>query len=181
MIRLPTERLLALRDELQTRGQRPSMVFPSAEPQVVEAVHIVEEYGALCEAMFLMMAADRRVLNIERQVLRGALDVLSDGRVRTAHMEAMLDAAAKKLAEQGVERRRQRVIDTLRDDPVRAEVTLVLAAAVALADGKIVPEEHELFAALAKGLELEQSRADAILAELMGGLTPAANAPSGCQ
>lgn len=166
MIRLPIERLRALRNELRTRGQRHSINFPSASPSVVEAVSIVEEYGAVCEAMFLMMAADHRVLNVERQVLRGALDVLSEGRVRTSHMEAMLDAAAKRLAEDGTEKRRQKVIDALRYDPVRAELTLVLAAAVALADGEMVPEEHELFEALCKGLELEESRAAEILADL---------------
>lgn len=127
---------------------------------------MLEQYGALCEAMFLMMAADRRVLNVEREVLRGALDVLSEGRVRTAHMEAMLDAAARRLAEEGPAKRRQAVIDALRDDPVRAETTLVLAAAVAAADGHIAPEEHELFDALARGLELGEDRAAEILEEL---------------
>ena len=48
--------------------------------------------GAICEAMYLMMAADQRVVQAERIVLRGALDIISDGRVRTMHMEAMLDA-----------------------------------------------------------------------------------------
>lgn len=145
------------------------MVYPTAAPNVIEAIHVVEEYGALCEAMFLMMAADRRVLNVEREVLRGALDVLSDGRVRTAHMEAMLDAAAKRLAEEGFEKRLSKVIEALRDDPVRAELTLVLAAAIAAADGKIVPEEHELFDDLARGLELDASRASSILTELTRG------------
>jgi hypothetical protein len=66
MIRLSTTRLQALRDELRARGQRPSMVFPKASQNVIEAMQMVEEYGALCEAMFLMMAVDRRVLNVER-------------------------------------------------------------------------------------------------------------------
>ena len=30
--------------------------------------------------------------NVEREVMRGALDILSGDRVRTAHMEAMIDA-----------------------------------------------------------------------------------------
>jgi tellurite resistance protein len=81
-------------------------------------------------------------------------------------MEAMLDAAAKRLAEEGVERRRAHVIDALKDDPVRAEVTLVLAAAVALADGVISPEEHALFDDLARGLGLASARADSILLDL---------------
>jgi tellurite resistance protein len=142
------------------------MVFPKASQNVIEAMQMVEEYGALCEAMFLMMAVDRRVLNVEREVLRGALDVISEGRVRTSHMEAMLDAAAKRLAEEGLDKRRDKVVEVLREDPVRAEITLVLAAAVALADGAIVPEEHELFEQLARGLELDEERARNILSEL---------------
>lgn len=166
MIKLPTARLYALRDELRSRGQRPSMMLPSAKPDIVEAVTILEEYGALCEAMFLMMAADRRVLNVEREVLRGALDLLSDGRVRTSHMDAMLDAAARRLADEGLEKRRNTVIASLAEDPARAETTLILAAAVALADGEIVPEEHELFDQFAAGLDLASDRANEILAEL---------------
>ena len=88
MIDLAKSQLIVLREELQQRGQRPSMVSPGASLDLVEAMHVVEEYGAMCEAMYLIMAADRRVLNVEREVMRGALDVLSDGRVRTAHMEA---------------------------------------------------------------------------------------------
>jgi tellurite resistance protein len=146
------------------------MVIPMAAPDVVEAMHLVEEYGAMCEAMFLMMAADKHMRNVEREVLRGALDVLSDGRVRTAHMEAMLDAAAKRLAEDGKEHRQAKIVEALGSDPVRAEVTLVLAAAVALADGVISEEEHELYDQLAEGLNIEHERAD----EILRGLTPAA-------
>lgn len=166
MIRLPLQRLRSLRDELRTRGQRPSTVIPKAAPEVAEAVNIAEEYGPLCEAMFLMMASDGKVLNIEREVLRGALDVLSAGRVRTSHMEAMIDAAAKRLADEGFERRCRKVIEALRDDPVRSETTLVLAAAVAAADGRIAPQEDALFETFAKGLDLDEMRAREILAEL---------------
>src|SRR5512146_2808515 len=123
MPRLQTARLIELRDELTRRGQRRSMVFPSAAPNVVEAVTIVEEYGALCEAMFLVMVSQKRMLNVQRQLLRGALDVLSSGRVRTAHMEAMLDAASKRLAEEGFEKRCKRVVEQLSEDQVRAETT----------------------------------------------------------
>ena len=85
-VRLSKATLEHLRDQLRKRGQRTSA-------DLIEAMQIVEEYGAICEAMYLMMAADDRVVNAEREVLRGALDVLSSGTVRTMHMEAMLDAA----------------------------------------------------------------------------------------
>lgn len=175
MARLPNNRLIALRDELQRRGQRRSMVFPSAAPNVVEAISIAEEYGALCEAMFLVMAVERRMLNVQRSLLRGALDIISAGRVRTAHMEAMLDAAAKRLAEDGFEKRCQRVIESLSSDPVRAETMLVLAAAVAAADGKVTVEEQQLLDRFTKGLGVDPSRLGDVLNELTS--SPDSTAP----
>jgi tellurite resistance protein len=142
------------------------MVFPSAAPSVVEAVTVVEEYGALCEAMFLVMAVEKRMLNVQRELLRGALDVLSKGRVRTSHMEAMLDAASKRLVEDGIDARCEAIMAALRDDPVRAETTLVLAGAIAAADGKISDKEQELLDRLVEGLGVGQDRLSEILGEL---------------
>ncbi|HVU02189.1 MAG TPA: tellurite resistance TerB family protein [Polyangiaceae bacterium] len=166
MARLPTARLIELRDEMSRRGQRRSLVFPTAKPDVVEVVAIVEEYGALTEAMFLVMAAQKRMLNAQRKLLRGALDILSSGRVRTAHMEAMLDASAKRLAEDGFERRCQRVIEALREDQVRAETTLVLATAIAAADGDVGPEEQALIDRFARELGVDPKRLSSVLDEL---------------
>jgi tellurite resistance protein len=166
MTRFPTGRLTELRDELQRRGMRRSMVFPSAAPDVLEAVAIVEEYGAVCEAIFLVMMVERRMLNVQRQLLRGALDVISGGRVRTAHMEAMLDSASKRLVADGLEKRIRRVIDTLADDPVRAETTLVLATAVAAADGKVTEEEQSLLDGFARDLAVDPRRLTDVLREL---------------
>jgi tellurite resistance protein len=142
------------------------MVFPSAAPSVIEAVTVVEEYGVLCEAMFLVMAVEKRMLNVQRELLRGALDLLSNGRVRSSHMEAMLDAASRQLAEDGMERRCQHVIAALRDDPVRAETTLVLAGAIAAADGKISESEQGLLDRIVEGLGVGQDRLSEILREL---------------
>jgi tellurite resistance protein len=167
-MRLSRTRLEQLRDQLQRRGQRPSMVIPVARPDLIEVMEIVEQYGAICEALFLMMAADRRMLNVEREVIRGALDVLSNGRVRTAHMEAMIDAAARRAAEEGEEQRLSKVIEVLARDPVRAETTLLLAAGVAVADKRITPEEHRVLTRLAKGLNIGEERANALLEELTG-------------
>lgn len=133
---------------------------------MVEAVTVVEEYGALCEAMFLVMAVEKRMLNVQRELLRGALDLLSNGRVRTSHMEAMLDAASKRLAEDGLDVRCRRVIEALSDDPVRAETALVLACAIAAADGKITEAEQALLDRLAKGLGVKPDRLSDVLGEL---------------
>ena len=138
MIKLPAHKLEQLRNQLQARGQRHSMVRPSASPNVLQAMEMLEQYGDMCDVMYLMMAADGRVLNVEREVMRGALDILSDGRIRTVHMEAMIDLCSRRVAEHGAEKSLQRAIKMLRDDPVRAETAVVLAAAVAAADAAII-------------------------------------------
>jgi tellurite resistance protein len=168
MINLSRDRLEKLRDNLRARGQRPSMLMPSkpTSQELMDAVAIVEEYGPLCEAMYLMMAVDHHVVNAEREVLRGALDVLSDGRVRTTHMEAMIDASARSCAMEGAEKRLHKVLEILREDPARAELTVVLAAAVAAADARIVPEEHALLNEMFKGLGIDEKRANELLQEL---------------
>lgn len=172
---LPIARLTALREELHRRGQRKSVTLFRAAPDVLETMQIAEEYGALCEALFLVMAAERRVLNVQRELLRGALDVLSDGRVRTSHMEAMLDASAKRLAEDGFEKRCRKVIHDLQDDPVRAEMLIVLATGVAAADGKITGAEKALLDRFAAELGIGEQRLAEVLHELTsaGKETPA--------
>jgi tellurite resistance protein len=166
-IRLTTSRLEHLRDKLRARGQRPSVLsIAGTSQEVLESAAIAEEWGAFCEAMYLMMAADRRVLNVEREVLRGALSVLSGDRVRTRHMESMIDLAARNIAREGAEKRTQKVIETLREDPARAESVVICAAAIAAADERVDPEEAALLDRLVKGLNVSQERADEILKEL---------------
>lgn len=160
--------LEVLRDQLRARGQRPSIVMagPRTSHELIEAMQLVEQWGAFCEAMYLMMAADRRVLNVEREVLRGALAVLSGDTVRTRHMEAMLDAAMRKIAKEGEEKRLVHVIEALREDPARAETAVVVAAAIAAADKRVVPAESAMLSRLFEGLGIAPARAAAILAGL---------------
>src|ERR1700733_5445715 len=122
MLTLTREKLDPLREALRERGARPSVVLSVASvadsktvnaTELVDALRLVEEWGAFVEAMYLMMAADRRVMNVEREVLRGALLLLSEDRVRTRHMEAMLDAAMRKVMVEGPEKRLEAVIEAL--------------------------------------------------------------------
>jgi tellurite resistance protein len=163
---LTVEKLEGLRDRLQQLGTRNSMRFPSASLDIVEVMTTLEKYGPMCEAMYLMMAADGKVLNVERAVLRGALEIIGKGQVRTAHMEAMLDAAAKASANQGTERRLEAVIEALQPDPIKSEMAVVLCAAVAVADDKITDEEHHMLERLASGLGITEQAANRLLADL---------------
>ncbi len=158
-------RLEALRDALKARGQRQSIVM-GGSVELIEAMEFLGEWGPFVEAMYLMMVADRRVMNVERQVLRGALAVLSDEKVRTRHMEAMLDAASRNIVAEGVERRLTKTLQALRQHPTKAESAVLVAAAIAAADDRVVPEELELLKRMVKDLDIDETRAKEILAEV---------------
>ncbi len=167
---LSRTRLEPLRDALRARGRRPSIILTggAASAELYDAVQLVEEWGPFVEAMYLVMASDRRVMNVEREVLRGALAVLSDEKVRTRHMEAMLDAATRKVAAEGTEKRLTKVMDLLAQSPAKAESAAVVGAAIAAADDRFPPEESEMLKRFMTGLKIDPARAQELLAELEG-------------
>jgi uncharacterized tellurite resistance protein B-like protein len=168
MIWLSNSTLGRLRDQLRERGQRPSIVAPepNMSPEAVELMNILAEYGPLCEAMYLMMSADGKISDDEREVLKGALRNLSGDTIRSAHMESMLDSAGKHVAEQGREARLKEVAAQLHEDRARAEVAFVLAAAIAFADNAIADEENETLNELAESLGIDEGRANQLLDEV---------------
>src|SRR3984885_12599814 len=101
MIWLSNSTVARLRDQLRTRGQRPSIALgdvSTLEPEAAELAVVSAEYGPICEAMSLMMSADGTISKEERDVLKGALRNLSGDTVRSVHIEALLDRAAKGVA-----------------------------------------------------------------------------------
>lgn len=179
MLWLSNSTLARLRDQLQARGQRPSVVPPpGVSPENAELLAIVTEYGPLCEAMYLMMSADGKVSDEEREVLRGALRNLSGDAIRSAHIESMLDTAGKTVAEEGRETRMHAIIDGLKEDKARAEVAFVLAAAIAFADNAIADEENETLNALAEGLGIDEARANELLDDVEKDLAQGSQAGS---
>ncbi len=166
MIWLSNSTISRLRDQLRARGQRPSVVVGDPTKISVEAAELMSvttEYGPICEAMYLMMSADGKITNDEREVLKGALRNLSADTVRSLHIEAMLDESTRKVAEQGRDARLRDVIQHLHEDPARAEVAFVLAAAIAFADNAIADEENETLNAFAEGLGIDETRANELL------------------
>jgi uncharacterized tellurite resistance protein B-like protein len=165
MFWLSNSTLARLRDQLQARGRRPSIPAPGPDmtPEAVQMMEIVAEYGPLCEAMYLMMSADGRVTDDEREVLRGALRNLSSDRLRTAQIDSMVERAAKNASEHGRDARMQAVALALREDRVRGEVAFVLAAAIAFADNAIADQENDTLSELAEGLGIDEARANNLL------------------
>jgi tellurite resistance protein len=166
MIWLSNSAVARLRDRLRAHGRRPSVVMNAPGETDLEAIELrntASEYGAFCEAMYLMMSADGAITSDERDVLKGALRSLSDGSVRSGHIDALLDQAARDVAEQGRDARLRHVIGRLHEDSVRSEVAFMLAAAVAFADNAIADEENETLVAFAEGLGIDEARADELL------------------
>lgn len=164
MIWLSNSTLSRLRDQLRARGQRVSVALPpGASPDLIETMSMTAEYGALAEAMFLMMSADGQVTQDEREVLRGALRNLSNDALRSALIDTLLDDAAKRIADQGREARFAEVTEELGSDRDRAEVAFVLSAAIAFADSTIADEENEAISSFAEALGIDEARANALL------------------
>jgi hypothetical protein len=166
MIWLSTSTVARLRDQLQSRGQRPSIALGDIAKMTPDAAALMTataEFGPICEAMYLMMAADGSIGDVERDVLRGAIRNLSQDTVRTVHIDAMLEQAAKKVADEGRDARLRDVISQLHDDPARGEVAFVLAAAIAFADNAIADEENETLNLFAEGLGIDDARANELL------------------
>ena len=165
MIWLTNSTVARLRDQLQARGQRPSLVAPEAnlDAAAVEMLNIVAEYGPLCEAMYLMMSADGSVGTEEREVLKGALRNLSGDAIRGVQIDSMLEDAVKRVEAEGRDARMKEVVASLHGDKARGEVAFVLAAAIAFADNAIADEENDTLNALAEGLGIDEARANELL------------------
>jgi uncharacterized tellurite resistance protein B-like protein len=172
MIWLSTSTVARLRDQLLRRGRGPDRAPEEARSHVgdEELAAMIREFGPICEAMYLMMSADGKVGEGERDVLRGALHNLSGDSARPPELDALLDRAEQNIAAEGRDVRLQKVTAELRVDAARAEVAFVLAAAIAFADNAIADEENEMLGALADGLGIDDARASALLDSVEGDL-----------
>ena len=178
MIWLTNSTVARLRDQLQARGQRPSLVAPEAnlDADAVEMLNIVAEYGPLCEAMHLMMSADGSIGTEEREVLKGALRNLSGDAIRGAQIDSMLEDAVKRVEAEGRDARMKEVVASMHGDKARGEVAFVLAAAIAFADNAIADEENDTLNALAEGLGIDEARANELLDDVEKDLSGQAEA-----
>ena len=138
------------------------MARVAATPDEAEHAYYAAQYGPLCEAMFLMMRADGDVDQAERDVIRGALRELDD-RVRTAHIDRMIEDAEAAYDRDGAASRVRTVATAMADDPVQGEVAFVLAAAVAFADSRIAPEENTLLNDMAEALGIDDARSEELM------------------
>ncbi len=164
MLKLGEHAARTLSDRLRERGAPMSIKRPDGLDEIDDAI-LIEEYGPLCEVMYLLMIADGEVAQSERDVLRGAFRQLDD-RIHARHFASMLKNAEARHAADGDTRLRA-VAAELAPDPVRAEVAYVLAAAVAWADDDVTMSENTALEDLAEALGVGEARTEELLRLLL--------------
>jgi tellurite resistance protein len=172
-MKLETRTIVRLRDALLLSGRRPSTVLSSAyETLTREGLLSPEEMSALtrveplAETMFLMMAADGTVADVERDAVRGAIRGLTDNVLRTGTINVMLENYQKRLEGSTRDERLREIAEEIGEEPSEAESAFALAAAVALADDEIAEEENALINQLAEWFSIPAERASEILDQL---------------
>jgi uncharacterized tellurite resistance protein B-like protein len=170
---LKTATIERLRDALLQSGRRPSMVLSSAYETLTregllspEEVNALSRVDPLAEAMFLMMSADGKVEESERDAVRGAIRGLTDNLLRTGTINVMLEKYAERLSEQGRDARLQEIAGEIAEEKSEAEGAFALSAAIALADEEISEEENDFINQLAEWFGIAPERASEILDQL---------------
>jgi uncharacterized tellurite resistance protein B-like protein len=155
-----SKRISRLRDRLLERGVVSEWPAATIRPESRAAYQRIRP---LAEAMYLVMAADRHVSEPEREALRGAIRTLTDGVLGGVAMETMIMEFDQALARDGVDVRLDAVASVLYGDRDDMELAVALAAAVALADDRLDPEEQRTIEALAERLGIGGQRLERLL------------------
>jgi tellurite resistance protein len=172
-MKIRTATIERLRDALLQSGRRPSMVASSAYETLTreglltpEEVGSINRVGPLAETMFLMMAADGTLAEVELETVRGAIRGLTDNLLRSGTIKVMLEGYQKRLADSSRDARLHEIAEELAEDPKEAEAAFALAAAVALADDDVSDEENAFINQLSEWFGISVDRAAAILDQL---------------
>ena len=172
-MKIQTVTIERLRDALLQSGRRPSVVMSSAyETLTREGLLSPEEASALsrvdplAESMYLMMSADGKLADAERDAVRGAIRGLTNDLLRSGTINVMLENYAKRLAEQGRDARLQEIAEEIASEKSEAEAAFALSAAVALADDEVTDDENAFINQLAEWFGIAPERAAQLLDQL---------------
>jgi tellurite resistance protein len=172
-MKIQTATIQRLSEALLQSGRRPSAVLSSAyETLTREGLLSVEEVAALtrvdplAETMYLMMSADGKIAEEERDAIRGAIRGLTDGILHSGTINVMLENYAKQANEEGRDERLRQIAEEIAEEPSEAEGAFALAAAVAMADQEIADEENEFINQLAEWFGISEDRSAEILDQL---------------
>jgi uncharacterized tellurite resistance protein B-like protein len=116
--------------------------------------------------MYLTMMADGEAADTEKEAIRGALQVLTQGFLDESMLVKIMQRCEAAAQEQGVELRLQSLGAQLCADQQDRETAFTLAAAVAVADNQLVEEESSLVGLIAEWYGVSDKRCGEILQQL---------------
>src|ERR1700759_789427 len=127
-MKIETATIRRLRDALLESGRRESGVMSPAYETLARAGLLSDEerealsrVDSLAETLFLMMAADGKVTQTERDAWRGAIRGLAGDVLHEGTIQVMLEQYERSLAGEGREARLRALGDTLSGVPAAAE------------------------------------------------------------
>ena len=172
-MKIETATIRRLRDALLKSGRRAEAVESPAYETLARAGLLSDDEQAaltrvdpVAETMFLMMAADGKITDTERDAVRGAIRGLTGSILHDGTIQVMLEAYQRELDKEGREARLRRVGELLAPHPSDAEGAFALAAAIALADDDVSSDEEDLVEQIAAWFGIGASRANQILDQL---------------
>jgi hypothetical protein len=172
-MKIQTATIERLKNALLESGRKPGTVVSSAYETLTRAgllsseeTDAVQRVDPLAETMFLMMSADGKVADAERDAVRGAIRGLTNDVLHAGTINVLLEQYAVRLADQGRDARLKQIAQAIAGDTSKTEGAFALAAAVALADDEVADAENELIEQLAVWFGIDETRAVEILDKL---------------
>lgn len=164
-MQLDTQSILRLRDALLERSGLQTLPeshqpLDQASPEMRALVARVEPMG---EALYLMMVIDGQAEAQERQSLERAIQILTAEGLSAGSLDQLFAEYEERFRTQGAESRMTQVGAQLCADKEDAEATLMLAAAIALADGSVALSESTMLEGLSEWLGFSARQAQSIL------------------
>ena len=163
---IDTGKIRRLRDALVEGGRLQSTEVPQGDrPASRGRLAALDRVAPFVETMYLMMMVDGQGDKPEQEAIRGAIRVLTQGLLDDEGLGELVRHIEQQVLDQGVEARLQAIGSRICADRLDRETAFSLAAAMALADDKVVTEESLLVASIAEWFGVSGKRCREILQE----------------
>ncbi len=165
---IDTSRIRQIKDKLLEQKQRLESIDENSgkkSNQTGQAIASMARIEPFLETMFLMMMADGGAEKRECLAIKNAMDLLTNGLLRQADFEMMLERFTARLTTIDPHSRLQIIGNHMSADKQDREAAFRLAAAVALADDTVATEEMDTLCVIAEWFGISDKRARVLLNE----------------
>ncbi|MEM8563175.1 MAG: hypothetical protein AAGF57_13110 [Pseudomonadota bacterium] len=161
---LDTVTIQRLRNALLDEGRAPDR-DEVAEVHDTEAQHcaFLEKFKPFAQTMFLVALADGDEDLAEIDALRGAMRILTENRIPDVELLAILEDCREGVRQSSIEACLYGIGTQLCADKLDRETAFTLAAAVALADGKVTLSESDILQFVAENYGISSKVATRLL------------------